>query len=742
MSTSESELGLRADSFAASFSASFASPAAWGDVNPHSHLVQFYEDDGFLIDSLTRWFADGLSAGDSCVYIGTESHLISLEKRLAARGIDLDKLRKEGRFICRDASHVLSTFMVDEWPDESLFTRAIEGVIGCVTKARDLRAFGEMVALLWADGNRKAAVRLEEMWNTFMKTHALALCCAYPLHSFGSDADASLFLKVCAQHTPVLPAESYSALTTEADRLRAISLLQQKARVLDAEKAGRKEAEKSLHLRQKELSDFIENALEGLHQVGPEGKILWANPAQLKLLGYTAKEYIGRHLADFYVERKRFDEFWSRLMRGEVIYDFQAALRCKDGSIKHVLIHSSGLWEDGKFVYTRCFIRDVTERVELERELKVRLAELAQADQRKNEFLAMLGHELRNPLSAVLDAIATAQLDNTRRDRALTIARRQTDQLAGLVDDLLDVGRITQGRIALKKEALQVGSIVKQAVEEAQCMVEPGQHQLSVRISSVAEEAQIEADPARMRQVITNLIHNAAKFTPPGGRIDVVAERTDNEVVFRVSDSGIGISRDLLPRVFDLFTQAERPLDRSHGGLGIGLTIVKRLVEMHGGSVQAYSAGPGMGSEFEVRLPLSAITRPPTTATAINSQAPGHFRVVIVEDNYDAAEALTMLLELFGHQPTVVADGLAAIEAVRDGAFDIALVDIGLPGIDGYEVARRIRMLPNAKTMMLVALTGYGQEADKQRALSAGFDEHLTKPVKIERLQALLSRPR
>ena len=741
MSTNESELGLKAASFAASFSASFASPGAWADVNPHSHLVQFYEDDGFLIDSLTHWFADGLSVGDSCVYVGTDSHRISLEKRLAAQGVDLDKLSKEGRFVCRDASQVLSTFMVDEWPDEALFTRAIESVIASVTKPRDLRVFGEMVALLWADGNRQAAVRLEEMWNTFMKTHTLALCCAYPLHSFGSDADASLFLKVCANHTPVLPAESYSALPTEAERLRAISLLQQKARALDTEKAGRKEAEKSLHLRQKELSDFIENALEGLHQVGPDGKILWANPAQLKLLGYAANEYIGRQLSDFYIERNRFDEFWNRLMRGEVIYDFQAALRCRDGSIKHVLIHSSGLWEDGKFIYTRCFIRDVTERVELERELKVRLAELAQADQRKNEFLAMLGHELRNPLSAVLDAIATAQLDNTRRDRALTIARRQTDQLAGLVDDLLDVGRITQGRIVLKQEAINVGSIVKQAVEEAQCLVEPGQHQLSVRTSSVADVAMIEADPARMRQVITNLIHNAAKFTPPGGRIDVLAERSDHEVILRVRDSGIGISRDLLPHVFDLFTQAERPLDRSRGGLGIGLTLVKRLVEMHGGSVQAHSAGPGMGSEFEVRLPVSATTRPQTNATAIDSKAQGNLRVVIVEDNYDAAEALTMLLELFGHEATIVPDGLAAIDAVRDGAFDIGLVDIGLPGIDGYEVARRIRMLPNAKTMMLVALTGYGQETDKQRALSAGFDEHLTKPVKIERLQALLNRP-
>ncbi len=252
----------------------------------------------------------------------------------------------------------------------------------------------------------------------------------------------------------------------------------------------------------------------------------------------------------------------------------------------------------------------------------------------------------------------------------------------------------------------------------------------------------IEADPARMRQVITNLIHNAAKFTPPGGRIDVLAERIDDEIIFRVRDSGIGISRELLPRVFDLFTQAERPLDRSHGGLGIGLTLVKRLVEMHGGRVEAHSAGPGMGSEFEVHLPVAAITRQPVIATADKTQAQGHLRVVIVEDNYDAAEALMMLLELFGHQTTIVADGLAAIDAVRNGAFDVALVDIGLPAIDGYEVARRIRMLPNAKTMTLVALTGYGQETDKQRALSAGFDEHLTKPVKIERLQALLNRPR
>lgn len=742
MNQNEFQLGLTPASFSSSFAASFASPAAWTDVTPHSHLVQFYEDDDFLIDSLTRWFADGLSAGDTCIYVGTEAHRVSLEKHLSSRGLDLDKLSKDGRFICRDASQVLSTFMVEEWPDEALFIRAIETVLRRVTKSREVRVFGEMVALLWADGRRQAAVRLEELWNSFMKTHAISLSCAYPLHSFGSESDAALFLKVCAQHTPVLPAESYAALTTDAERMRAISMLQQKARMLETEKSVRKEAETSLQLHQKELSDFIQNALEGIHQVGADGKIRWANPAQLRLLGYSASECVGREFVEFFTDRKRFDEFWDRLMRGEVICDFPAALRSKDGSIKHVLIHSSGYWEGNRFLYTRCFIRDVTERVELERELKVRLAELAQADQRKNEFLAMLGHELRNPLSAVLDAIATAQLDHTRRDRALSIARRQTDQLAGLVDDLLDVGRITQGRIVLKKQPIQVGSLVKQAVEEAQCLVDPGQHLLSVMVSSGAEDVMIDADPARMRQVITNLIHNAAKFTPVGGRIDVLADRTDSEVVFRVRDSGIGMSRELLPRVFDLFTQAERPLHRSHGGLGIGLTLVKRLVEMHDGQVYAHSAGLGMGSEFEVHLMVAPNSRLQVTAAANKTQAQGQLRVVIVEDNHDAAEALTMLLELFGHRATVVSNGLEAIDAVRNGTFDIGLVDIGLPGIDGYEVARRIRMIPNAKTMTLVALTGYGQEADKQRALSAGFDEHLTKPVKIERLQALLSRSR
>jgi PAS domain S-box-containing protein len=714
----------------------------WGDFSAHSHVLQFYEDDGFLIDSLSGWFGDVLSAGDACVYIGTGAHRISLEKRLGSRGLNLDTLRAQDRYVCLDAPETLSHFMVDEWPDEALFIKAMDNVVTRVSPSGKIRAFGEMVALLYMQRNREAAIRLEEIWNAFIKTREVSLCCAYPLNSFSTDPDASLFMKICAEHTPVLPAESYSALITPAERLRSISLLQHKATVLESEKAGRTEAQKSLHLSQKELSDFVENAAEALHQIGPDGKILWANPAQLKLLGYSAEEYVGHYFAEFYIDHQRFDQFWQQLMLTRVVRDFQASLRCKNGSVKHVLIHSSGLWVERTFLYTRCFIRDVTERIELEQELKARLAELAEADKRKNEFLAMLGHELRNPLSAVLDAVATAQLDPTRRERALIIARRQTRQLAALVDDLLDAGRITQGRITLKKDLINVGNLIKEAVEEVHCLVEPGHHELCLTVSPQAEDLQIDADPTRLRQVIANLIDNAAKFTPPGGRIDVLVQRSADHVILRVRDSGVGIAPELLPRIFDLFMQSERALDRSHGGLGIGLTVVKRLVEMHGGRIQAKSGGPECGSEFEVHLPILTTARPQAIAAGDKTEAGGGVHVLVIEDDRDAAEALTMLLELFGHQTTVVSDGLAAIDAAGKGGFDLALVDIGLPGIDGYEVARRIRMLETARTMMLVALTGYGQEADRERAWSAGFDEHLVKPVNVERLQALLSRRR
>jgi PAS domain S-box-containing protein len=720
-----------------------AKAASGSSGRESAHRVQFYEADSFLIEALSGLIGDSLVAGDSGVVIATRAHREGLEQGLRARGVDVDSIRRLGRYVAIDAAETLAKFMVDDLPDEARFREVVGKVIERAlekSESRHVYAYGEMVALLLADGKGDALVRLERLWNELANELPFALCCGYPLKQFSNYPDEPLFLKICAEHSQVVPAESYMELASPDERLRSVSYLQHKAQMLEREQSERVEAERFLSLRQKELADFLENAAEGVQQVGPDATILWANPAQLRKLGYSADEYIGHPLSDFYVERKQFDEFWRRIIARETVYDFPAALRSKDGSTRHILIHSSGYWEEGKFLYTRCFIRDVTDRVQLENELRQRLVQLAEADQRKNEFLAMLGHELRNPLSAVANAIATAHRDASRRDRALDIASRQTGHLARIVDDLLDVTRITKGKIALRKEALQLGEIVNGAIEELRDLVESRHQHLTVSIPVHAEKIRVEADPARLRQVVGNLIHNATKFTPQGGMIDVVMYRKDGQAILRVRDTGIGISEAMMPRIFDLFTQGETSPDRKEGGLGIGLTLAKQLVEMHGGRIEARSRGIGTGCEFEISMPLIAerTEKSATTNDEPRERARAR-RVLIVEDNVDAAESLSMLLEILGHEVRVEATGAAALDTLRSNDFQAVLIDIGLPDMDGYEVARQIRMLPGSRTKLLVALTGYGQEEDKRRALSAGFDQHLIKPVDVEHLQNLLA---
>jgi PAS domain S-box-containing protein len=718
-----------------------ARPLGWNRIhrNSHSrmHFVQFYDSDAFLVDMLGSWFGDALRGTDSCVFIGTDAHRQDLETRLKADGFDRQGGLERDRLVLVNASAALAEFMVEGRLEHSLFRRLLGEILERVSHGGNVRIFGEMVALLWSRGKRPAAVRLEEIWNEFIRTRSISLCCGHSLNSFSTDTDAFWFSRVCAAHSDVLPAESYSALSTPADRRRLITTLQHQSRILEIERSEREEAEQGRRACQQKLADFIHDAVEGIHRIGPDGTILSANPGQMNLLGYSHDEYVGHHLADFYVERAVYEEFRQRLMKHEVLYDFPSALRCKDGSTTHVLIHATGRWDGDELIYARCFIRDVTDCVELEDQLRAKSNELADADRRKDEFLAMLGHELRNPLAAVLNATVTAQLDGNRRERALMIARRQIDQLAGLVDELLDAARVKRGGIELKRETLRAAELIRETI--AQSFGQLREPKLSLVISAKAETALLEADPARLRQIIGNLLHNAVKFTSATGRIAVSADIDGYDLVVRVRDSGIGIAADLLPHIFDLFTQADRSLDRKQGGLGVGLAIVKRLTEMHGGYVRASSAGLGRGSEFEIHLPLVTNAATPTTRSEASPVIAQVARILIVEDNTDAAEALTMLLETFGHQTTVVNDGLAAVDAARDGDFDICLVDIGLPSIDGYEVARRIRTLPHGAAITLVALTGYGQEADKQQALSAGFDKHLTKPVNIDELRALLN---
>jgi signal transduction histidine kinase/FixJ family two-component response regulator len=359
------------------------------------------------------------------------------------------------------------------------------------------------------------------------------------------------------------------------------------------------------------------------------------------------------------------------------------------------------------------------------------------ANRAKDEFLALLSHELRNPLAAMMHAVVIARLDEAHRDQALDIARRQAQHLTRLVDDLLDVARITQGRISLCREPVALAQVVARAIEATRPTMEDREHHVTVSVP--AEVVTVHGDPVRLEQIATNLLTNAAKYTGPGGHIDVMVAREGDAAVLRVRDDGMGVTPDLMPRIFDIFAQGERTLDRSEGGLGVGLSVVKQLVELHGGRVEVRSAGRGAGSEFVVRLPALATAPEPRSLAAPAAGRPRHARVLVVEDNPDASDALYMLLELLGHTVRVVRDGPAALDAVRTAVPDVALVDIGLPGMDGYEVARRARPLAEPGRMTLVALTGYGRDEDKERALAAGFDYHLTKPVDIDALRALLA---
>ncbi|WP_437679291.1 hybrid sensor histidine kinase/response regulator [Sorangium sp. So ce131] len=413
-----------------------------------------------------------------------------------------------------------------------------------------------------------------------------------------------------------------------------------------------------------------------------------------------------------------------------------------DGSV-HWLRDQGRIFRDalGSAVALTGACVDITERKELEQALQQRAEQLAEADRRKDEFLAMLGHELRNPLApvrSVIEALRQKTSDDGQLERAFTIIDRQIEHLVRLVDDLLDVSRITRGKIRLHQETVPLSSLVGQAVDSVAALVEARGHELM--ISLPMRPVHLEVDPTRIVQVITNLLHNAIKYTDPGGRIWVIGERQGDRLELRVKDTGQGIAPDLLPRIFDLFTQGERTPDRAQGGLGIGLTLVRRLVEMHGGTVEARSDGPGKGSEFILWLPATAAKATRAAAGPAREQpAPAASkRILVVDDNPDVAESLVMLLQSMGHQVRMVMSGPEALESAPAFRPEVVLLDIGLPGMDGYAVAREMRRRPGVEGALLVALSGYGQEEDRRLSYAAGFDHHLVKPVSRAELELLI----
>jgi PAS domain S-box-containing protein len=619
----------------------------------------------------------------------------------------------------------------------------------------------------------------------------------------------------------------------------------------------RRASELALRVREDDLSDFFEHASVGLHWLDPEGRILRANRAETDMLGYHPGDFIGRPAADIYADPAALADMLARLGRGEVLRNHPARLRCRDGSIRHVLLSASARCDHDRLTHTRWVALDVTERRQAD-EVRALLAavvestedavitkslqglilswnagaaamleytadevvgrsvnliipedrrpeelgilariqrgervesfetqrvarsgrvvdvsltvspihsedgtimgassiardigrrkaleqSLRDSDRRKDEFLAVLAHELRNPLAPIRSGVAALRLalpDDATLRRVGGIIERQVRQMSRLLDDLLDVSRITHNKLELRVEPLTLQAVLDSALETTRPLVD-GANQ-TVVVSAPAAPVPIVADPMRMAQVFANLISNASKYSHPGATIRIGIAVDNREVRVSVSDDGIGIAAEALPTIFDVFSQTSQARTRAQGGVGIGLSLVKGLVELHGGRVRARSGGIDQGSTFDVCLPLSRVHAVPDGPAEVHVPAsPLARRVVVADDNRDGADSLALVVQAFGCEVRTAYDGVEAVHAVAAFHPHIVFLDLGMPNMDGLEAARRIRALPDGDRLLLVAVTGWGQERDRRATSEAGFDAHLVKPADPMALRPLIAK--
>jgi signal transduction histidine kinase/ActR/RegA family two-component response regulator len=485
----------------------------------------------------------------------------------------------------------------------------------------------------------------------------------------------------------------------------------------------------SLHSAEQPYRTLVEEMQEGAAILTIAGDIVYCNRQFSTLVNMPLEDVIGRPL----------DHFLSNMDRAA----FATLRKAGSGKCRARLSSGSGRAIDVYLSLSTSKSDDDTERLNL---IVTDLSALLDAQsgrdraeqesQAKDEFMAMLAHELRNPLSAISAAVQVLEASDVRQASALrarSIIGRQVTHLARLVDDLLEVGRVVTGKIVLERRPIDFADLVHRAVTVC------GERQNEQRLEVITQPAWIEGDLVRVEQIVNNIVGNAVKYTPASGAIRVRLDIDGADAVLRVEDNGYGIAPELLPRVFDLFVQGERTLDRAQGGLGIGLTLVRRLVALHGGTVAAFSEGPGRGSVFTVRLPKIPTPQTTQTSSARTSRDSFTRRVLIIEDNRDAREMFRMMLELAGHEVLEAEEGVGGLELLKTACPDVAVIDVGLPGLNGYEIARRFREESGGTNgVMLVALTGYGTPEARERSRQAGFDHHLIKPVNAEALQAIM----
>jgi len=510
------------------------------------------------------------------------------------------------------------------------------------------------------------------------------------------------------------------------------------------------------------LTDLVENATIGLHSVGPDGVILWANRHELEMFGYTQDEYVGHHISEFHVDQTAISDILARLGRAEKLHNYPAQLRCKDGSVRSVLISSCARFENGRFENSQCFTNDVTERSLFEEERNRLLenehaarVEAERAGRVKDDFLASLSHELRTPLNAILgyaQLVRRGVLSPEELPRAMEVIERNVRSQTQLVEDLLDLSRIVSGKIRIDVQGVNLATVIHDAVET----LKPDAETKGIHLKTILDPFVqiVSGDPSRLQQVVWNLLSNAIKFTPAGGEVQLALKRVDSAMEIIVSDTGEGIPPDFLPNVFDRFWQADPSITRRHGGLGIGLSIVKQLVELQGGTVRAKSPGIGRGSTFIVRLPV-------TDSGELQSASPDRFsmprtdsagdecegidlsgvRVLVVDNDSDARKLASRILHSCHAEVRTAATMSDALEEIRMQVPHVLLSELGMPDRDGFDLIRAIRELPAERggEIPAVAISAISRSQDRRRAIIAGYQTHLAKPAEASELIAVIA---
>ena len=698
-----------------------------GRVKHGDHLCVISDDPEQRTGAAAQYLADGLRSGEVAMYAAAPEVTAQIAAKLEEMGLDVAREKARGALLLPTADEA---YLRDGRFDADVMYAEFERVIADAQAAgfTGCRFAGEPTWALHREDLRPGLVAFEARLNRLLHGKKAAGFCVYDR----SQWPASVLREVLRSH-PVavigdlvcennLYFEPPERAEDEASAERQVERMLQQLRDLQTQETRLQIALEAGRLGNWELelaSDHATRSRRHDQIFGyEEGAPVW---------GFAV--FIQHVVPE---DRARVEATFRRAIEQRSTWHFECRIkRASDGAVRWIEAHGRPITEPSGRRVGRLLgiVADVTERKELEETLR-------EQDRKKDEFLATLAHELRNPLAPISNAVQVLRLEaspDPRTKWAREVIERQLSHMVRLVDDLLDVSRITTGRIEIQRERLELKSVLASAIEASQPLLDAARHHFSAHLPE--EPLHVSGDATRLAQVFLNLLNNAARYTPDGGHIRLVVERTEAEVVVRVEDDGIGIDPELKPQLFDIFVQGRQTAARVHAGLGIGLSLTRTLLELHGGSIEAHSAGRGQGSQFVVRLPLASAAVPTAASPSsplLASTTPPR-RVLVVDDNVDAAESLAETLRILEITVETAHDGRGALRAASAFGPDVIILDIGLPDLDGYEVARRLRETMG-REVRLIALTGWGQERDRQRAREAGFDEHWTKPVELTAL--------